>query len=808
MCLGVCVLKINKVSNVKSAYALPLCKPQKSINNTGYNQINKLSNVYYQPVNFGRSLKEHKSWGAQVDPVTKEVTFKIFTYPDSKKVEVTVEKKGNEKNTKTYELRNSGNGIFETPYKIPAKEVSHGDKYYYTIYKGNGDIDKVKDPYSFRQEQLLDKSTIYDHSLYKWNDDSWYKNNKDRISRRTDNNNGLKSIDSAKIYEFNTATLTEKGTFNEAKKIIKSVKEMGFNAIEIMPVENTYSFNWGYDGVDKMAPSEHLGGPDELKSLIDFAHQNGVNVIMDMVPNHLGPDGAALKRTGPYIAGVNDFGEAFNFEGENSKYVRDYIANTALNWIMNYHCDGLRLDMTKYMNSDTTMKQIAAEVNYHCPDAFLIAEDGRGAVSVDQNDKYYTNYNEPHDMRVVRPLKPFETASGTAECSHNNAIDLIESGKTSLGRLGYDSEWDFYFFHTLKDGTYGVLDLNNYEKACYSSGSRVKYVMSHDEIGNYEGTRLLSKLMVPMLHLNDNIILNSEDLKRAEILAGVKKVRIEDYIKNITYQKAQFAAEKLAIMLQEGKLDKYSTANSTSKDQTNAINKKFYNDILAPMGIKQNAGINYDTVKSMFRRSFNKNKMALVTMYSVPGPKMIFQGDEKAELTPFRFFREFEHCKNEEYLEREKGYNTGREAFEKSKLGKINYSKNANIMMGQYRNLVSDLNKLTEENTALIKGKYIKEDTVKHQHSQVFASHIKDAENNNEIFAVTNFAPNSYPRSNAAEYYIKFPRGQWTQILNTDNRKYGGYGFYNNSHIIYGDGTNNVPIKLAGESAILFRRVG
>ena len=507
---------INSIQNIKQAEVA-----KNSINKSVHpqKQINELSNICYKPLSFGRTWAEHKSWGAIVDPKTKETTFKLFTYPDSKRVTVTVTKANDETQQKTYELENKGNGVFMTADKIPAGEVEHGDKYSYTIYKGNGDVDTVKDPYSFRQEKLLGESVVYDHSLYKWKDDSWFRSNKARISRRADKHNQLTPVDSARIYEFNTATLTKGGTFKNAKGALQAIKQSGFNAIELMPVENTYSFNWGYDGVDKFAPSEHRGGPDQLKELIDYAHGIGLNVIMDIVPNHLGPDGASLKKTGPYIKGTNDFGEAFNFEGENSRYVRDYIVNTALHWIENYHCDGLRLDMTKYMESDFTMKQIAAEVNYHKPDAFLIAEDARDGVSVDGYGNYWSNHGEVHDKRVVNPLQPDEYGGYNGEDVHCAAIESISNSDTSLGRLGYDSEWDFNYHHTLEDGLYGVLNLDKFEQACYCSQDSVKYVMSHDEIGNKEGSRLIAKLMVPMLHLNENIELNADDLARAEAMA-------------------------------------------------------------------------------------------------------------------------------------------------------------------------------------------------------------------------------------------------------------------------------------------------
>ncbi|MBQ9244967.1 alpha amylase C-terminal domain-containing protein [bacterium] len=797
--------KINSISSIKTNVS-PKEVTNKNLSNSN-EQIKELSNIYYQPISFGRSKAEHHSWGAQIDPKTKEATFKILTYPDSKKVEVTVEKRNNPTKRKTYTLKNMGEGIFATAQKLPAGEVENGDKYYYTIYKGNGDIDKVKDPYSFRQEQLLGVSTVYDHSLYKWNDDDWFKNNPNRISRKADSNNNLTPLNAARIYEFNTASLTKRGTFDAAKSVIKYLPEMGFNSIEIMPVENTYSFNWGYDGVDKMAPSEHLGGPDELKSMIDYAHKQGLNVIMDMVPNHLGPDGASLLKTGPFIKGNNCFGEAFNFEGKDSKYVRDYIVNSALNWIENYHCDGLRLDMTKFMESDTTMKQIAAEINYHHPDAFLIAEDSRSGISVDDNGNYWDNYDEPHDKRVLTPLKPYESGEGENEGYHVGAIKEIARNNTSLGRLGYDSEWDFNYFHSLKDALYGVVDMDAIEKASYCSQDRVKYIMSHDEIGNFEGSRLISKLMVPILHLNENIVLDSVDKKRAEALKESKGMSEDDAYRTVSLQKAQFVGEKLVTMLQTGELDKYDTSRTTSRKWAHEINKAFKKDILIPLGLKNSASITYNILKSMYERAYNKNKMAMARTFATPGPKMVFQGDERADLTPFRFFRQFESVKREDNLYFEKGYEPGISALRESTIGSIPYSKEGRANMSKFKALMKDLNKINEENPALVKGHLIPGDTVKHQASQVFATHAADNESGNELYAITNFSSSSYPRYNAADYYIKFPQGEWVEILNTDDKKYGGSGEYMNTRAIKSDGQSNIPIKLDGECTLIFKKV-
>ncbi len=799
-------MKINKVDGVVNSQPKNNnSKLEKQALNQQYNQINEISNVCYKPISFGRSWAEHKSWGAVIDPKTKETSFKILTYPDTQRITVTVEKKGNKHDVREYELVNRGNGIFETENKIPSGEIEHGDSYYYTIYKGNGDIDKLKDPYSFRQKTLLDKSTIYDHSEFEWSDGDWYQNNKKRISRQANSSNKLTPVNALRIFEFNTATLTKKGTFNAAKNVIKSLPQMGYNAIEIMPVENTFSYNWGYDGVDKLAPSEFLGGPDGLKSLIDYAHEQGLNVIMDMVPNHLGPDGASLLRTGPFIQGQNCFGESFNFEGENSRYVRDFMVNAAINWLNNYHCDGLRLDMTKMMGSDSTMKQIAAEVNYHYPDAFLIAEDGRGGISVN-GDNYWDNYDEVHDNRVVNPLYDNENTVGWDEGSHCHAIDKISSNQTSLARLGYDSEWDFYYFHNLKNALYGNVDIDAIDKALLGSQNKVKYVMSHDEIGNYEGSRLLAKLMVPMLHLNENVYLNEDDENRAKTMSQLKGKSYEEMRQTVVFQKAQFAAEKLAMLLQTGELDKYSAQNITNRAWYDSVQNAFKNEILTPLGISHNSEITYERVKAMFERSFEANKMALARTFATPGPKMVFQGDDSADLTPFRFFRQFESAGNEHSLYVEKGYQTGEEALNDSKMGTIKYSSEARSQMNKFRNLTRDLNKLNNENKALQNGHIVAKNTIKHPGSQVIGTHLASDDHSNELFVVTNFSQSKYPREHADKYYIHFPEGRWVEVLNTDDKKYDGQGRIN-SEMIYSDGKFAKPLNMAGLSTMVFKKV-
>ncbi len=743
-------------------------------------------------INFTRKWKEHNSWGAVVNPETKDVTFKLFTFPDAKSVKAVVIKKDSDE-TLSFELKNKKNGVFETAKPIPNSLVQDGDSYYYEIKKNDGEIVKVKDPYSFKQDVLMGESVIYDHSKYEWNDDDWYKN-PNRIVRQENNKGKNLSLNDAKIFEINVATYSDKGDFKSAAEKYDEVIENGFNAVEIMPVENTYSFNWGYDGVDKFAVSKFLGGSDELKNNIDAAHSKGLNVIIDMVPNHHGPDGSELSKTGPYIKGPNDFGDAYNFEGKDSRYVRDYMVNAALNWIKNYHVDGIRFDMTKYMCSDITMKQIAAEINYHYPDVFIIAEDSRTGVETD-GENFWDNHKLKHDHRVTKPLKGYEYAKGKDENAHNEAIDDLNSSTVNLSRLGFDSEWDFNYFHVLKDNLYGDSNLDAFEDACIQGQGRVKYVMSHDEIGNFEGSRLIPKLIVPMLHLNENISLNNEDIKRAHDMSELKGIDFKTARKRVLYQKAQFVSEKIAMLYADSKLDKYFKDNDFIG---------LYEDVLKKLDIDKNANITPRRIKFAYDKAFSASKMATAITYTQKGPKMVFQGDEQAALSPFRFFRQFQSIENEDYLYTEKGYKPGKSAYEESVLK--DESQHERYKKG-FKNLVKDLNKLSDENKAISSGRIVAKDTIKHYGSQVIGMHFRDDETKNDIYTIANFSDLKYPRDDADEYYIKFPKGKWVEILNTDDEKYSGFGYTNKNPII-SDGQTNLPITLGNRSTLIFKKVG
>ncbi|MBQ4646541.1 MAG: alpha amylase C-terminal domain-containing protein [Candidatus Gastranaerophilales bacterium] len=752
--------------------------------------INNLSN---KNLNFKRSWQEHKSWGVNIEDGSQSA--KIFTFLDAKNVVLEVNRGKNDE--RIFPLEKKNDGIFEA--KLPKDYLKEGDEYQFLIERENGEIQRVKDPYSKKQSSLLGPSVVYNHSAFKWSDFAW-KNNPNRISRKADSKNGLTPLDCAKIYELNTATLTNKANFEGVKQELSRIKNLGFNAIEIMPVENTYSYNWGYDGVDKFAPSNFLGGADMLKDLINSAHNIGLNVIMDMVPNHIGVDGSQLQKTGPYSGGSTPWGDAFNYEGENSKYVRDYIVNAALNWIHNYHCDGLRLDMTKFMNSDTTMQQIAAEVNYHFPEAFLIAEDSRSNISV-RGDEHWHDWWQPHDQRVTIPLKPNEIGLNESEEIHNQKIDNISHGGVTLSRLGFDSEWDFHFYHTLTKVAYGEADLDALERAIFDSSSRVKYTTSHDETGNMDGTRLVAKYMVPMLKLNENIFLDDKDVQRARDYASLKGdgFSFESALNIVKSQKAQQNAMKLAQMVQNGRIERIMASRRP--------NEIFANSVLEPMGISKASFISPRKVLNAFSEATRIYRAIEALKYFTPGPVMTFQGEENLDMTKFNFFREFDSIKDEKYLYVEKGYPHGLNAYLDSIMGNQKYSINGKKRMEEFQNLIIDLNSFKKNNSASTVGQINLSNTVKHPQNPTIAMHSKDIASGSETFIISNFSNVDYP-----VYNIEFPVGKWEEVINTNNEKYGGSGTCQNKEIVLGFGkVDNKKVKsqiaLPAKSSVIFKKV-
>lgn len=309
-------------------------------------------------------------------------------------------------------------------------------------------------------------SRFYDHSRFKW----------------TDAHRPTVPPAGGIIYEIHIGAFTPEGTFDAAVERLDHLTNLGVTHVELMPVvEFPGSRGWGYDGVDLYAPHHSYGGPDGLKRFVNACHRRGLAVILDVVYNHLGPDGSCLDRFGWYVSDRHrtPWGEAINFDGRDSGEVRRFFLDNARMWVQDYHIDGLRLDAVHAivdLGAYHFLEQLADEFEV------LKAQTGLPLTLIAESD-----LNDPR---------------------------LLRSAET--GGYGLDAQWDDDFRHALwtvlsgeRDGflaDYGSLaDLAQaYDRIFvyagrYSNHRRrrhgrppfgidrrrfVAYLQNHDQVGN------------------------------------------------------------------------------------------------------------------------------------------------------------------------------------------------------------------------------------------------------------------------------------------------------------------------------------
>jgi maltooligosyltrehalose trehalohydrolase len=218
------------------------------------------------------------------------------------------------------------------------------------LYRYRVDGRALPDPCSrFQPDGPHGPSLVVDVDAYRWGDASW---------------TGIR-MHGQVLYELHIGTFTPAGTFDAAIARLPALRDFGVTTIELMPVaEFPGRFNWGYDGVQPFAPYHGYGDYEALKRFVDAAHASGLGVILDVVYNHLGPDGNYLAAYAPeYFTDryATDWGEPLNFDGPDAGPVRDYFVRNARHWIGDFHLDGLRLDATQNVY-DATPRHILADI--------------------------------------------------------------------------------------------------------------------------------------------------------------------------------------------------------------------------------------------------------------------------------------------------------------------------------------------------------------------------------------------------------------------------------------------------------------
>jgi maltooligosyltrehalose trehalohydrolase len=293
------------------------------------------------------------------------------------------------------------------------------------------------------------------------------------------------------LYEMHFGTFTKEGTYLAAISELAELARLGVTTLEIMPVaEYAGEFGWGYDGVDLWAPSHLYGTPDDLRAFVDAAHRYGVAVILDLVCNHLGPDGNYLERFSPdYFTDryPNDWGKSINFDDDASGPVREFYVENARYWIEEYRFDGLRLDATQSI-IDSSERHVISEI---------IA--GARAIASAQNRRLFiVAENEPQDPAQVRSVEQdgyggdalwnddFHHSARVALTGRREAYynDYLGSPQELISALkwGYLYQGQFYSWQAKCRGQ-SALDVTALQF--------VTYLQNHDQVANsLRGDRL------------------------------------------------------------------------------------------------------------------------------------------------------------------------------------------------------------------------------------------------------------------------------------------------------------------------------
>jgi maltooligosyltrehalose trehalohydrolase len=228
--------------------------------------------------------------------------------------------------------------------------------------------DAFPDPASrFQPEGVHGPSEVVDPA-FDWTDGGWEP----------------PTLEDLVVYELHVGTFTPEGTFDGVRQRLAALRELGVTALELMPVADFPGrWGWGYDGAALYAPSRAYGRPESLRRLVDAAHAEGLAVLLDVVYNHLGPDGAYLAAFGPAFTSKHEtpWGQGMNLDDEGSRGLRDFFLDNALHWLREYHLDGFRLDAIHALVDDSEphfLQELTAQVRaLDGPPRLLIAEDPR-----------------------------------------------------------------------------------------------------------------------------------------------------------------------------------------------------------------------------------------------------------------------------------------------------------------------------------------------------------------------------------------------------------------------------------------------
>lgn len=387
----------------------------------------------------------------------------------------------------------NGDGYWEAT----VRNVPPGALYKYLLDSGGETPREFPDPASHFQPHGVHGSSQVVDQAFTWTDRPWKGSPlRDWI-----------------MYELHVGTFTPEGTFDAVIPRLSELKDLGVNAVELMPVSQfPGERNWGYDGAYLYAVQNSYGGPAGLKRLVDAAHGMGISVILDVVYNHFGPEGSYIGRYGPYFNPKykTPWGEAINFDGPYSDGVRNFYYENAIFWLREFHMDALRLDAVHAI-FDMSARPFLRELKARVDD--ISCHDQRRYCLIAECDL--------NDPRFVRPRALGGYALDAQWCDDfHHALHT----EVTCERDGYYADYGRFsqLMKSFREGYVYTGQYSHFRRRSYGNSSRaipprkfVVFSQNHDHIGNrmlgertarlvdLEGRKLLagSVLLSPFLPL-------------------------------------------------------------------------------------------------------------------------------------------------------------------------------------------------------------------------------------------------------------------------------------------------------------------
>ena len=444
--------------------------------------------------------------------------FRVWT-PSASKVELVLD-------DRRVPLDACGRGYHETVLE----GAGEGTRYRYALDGG----EPLADPASrWQPDGVHGPSAVFDPDAFTWTDHGW---------------RGV-LLDDLVIYELHVGAFSDAGTFDGVAAHLDDLLSLGVTAIELMPVAQfPGTRNWGYDGVFPYAVQASYGGPHGLMRLVDECHRRGIAVVLDVVYNHIGPEGNVLDRYGPYFTDHyrTPWGPAMNVDQRCSDEVRRFMIDNALVWLLDFHIDALRLDAIHGIvdpSPNPFLAELAAEVHARSE------LEGRPLYLIAESDS--------NDVRVVLPRDEGGLGMDAQWCDDvHHAIHAYLTGE----RDGYYAD-----FGSLEDVAKGIREgfvydgrYSRYREKRHGSSSAgidpralVASIQNHDQVGNrMRGDRLSATLAMPDLRLAAGLLLLSPytpllfmgeeygetapfqyfvDHSESELLEAVRRGRAEEF---------------------------------------------------------------------------------------------------------------------------------------------------------------------------------------------------------------------------------------------------------------------------------------